>query len=47
MPTFIRQAFDSFELLAANSSQIQQPVTEAQQQSQQNNATDTGSPFIL
>src|SRR5215217_6457148 len=37
MPTFVRQAFDSFELLA-NSSEIQQPMTEAQQ-SQQNNAT--------
>lgn len=44
MPTFVRQAFDSFELLA-NSSQIQQPITAAQQQSQQNNATDLTNPL--
>ena len=45
MPTFVRQAFNSFELLAANSSQLQQPMTAgAQQQSQQNNTTTT-SPF--
>ncbi len=33
MPTFARQAFDSLEVLASNSSQVQQQVTEAQQQS--------------
>lgn len=32
LPTFARLAFDSFELLATNSSQIQQPMTAGTQQ---------------
>jgi hypothetical protein len=47
MPPVVRQAFDSFELLATNSSRIQQSTTtaDAQQQSQQNNATDITNPL--
>ena len=46
MPAFVRQAFDSFELLATNSSGVQQLTTaEGQQRSQQNNAATTAPSF--
>jgi len=43
MPTPVRQAFDSFEVLATNSSGVQQPSTAGVMQSQQNNATATAT----
>jgi hypothetical protein len=45
LPEGTDEAIDSFELLATNSSGVQQPTTAGVMQSQQDNTTTTTSPF--